>query len=103
MLKKRFYDIYLFILIILTIVFCIILFTGSTDVSSYKAKFMALFGLIGFIVLWISSFYFLYSLLKATPIDDIPLSNLSWAILTSAIIPGISPLLFYLLVFRKKL
>jgi hypothetical protein len=61
------------------------------------------FSAIGFIVLWIASFYFLYSLLKVTPISDAPLLNLSWLILTSAIIPGISPLLFYLLVFRKHL
>jgi hypothetical protein len=103
MLKKRFYDIYLLILIVLTIVFCIFIFSGPALTSTDKAKSFMSLSMVGFIVLWIASFHFLYSLLKITPIADFPLWNLSWLILTSAIIPGISPLLFYLLVFRKHL
>ena len=100
---RLFYDVFLLILMILTIVLVLSMVFSPVHTSFDKAKSFMSFTTALFILLEILSFYYIYSLVSMFSSKDFWVDRMSWAILTSAIIPGISPLLFYLLVFRKKL
>lgn len=98
---RRFYDIYLIILVVITLIYFIFIFSGSAETSFDKAKSFTMFSTAGFIILAIASFHFIYSLMVKASGGD--MGWLGYLILTSAIIIGISPMLFYLFVFRKLL
>lgn len=98
---RKFYDRYLVILLVLTIAYCIFVFFTSGGTSFERGESFMIISVIGYILLTIASFHFIYTLMVKIAGGD--MGYLGYAILTSAIIPGISPLLFYVFVFRKFL